>query len=182
MIEGTKLGCGEGGCGACTVMLSTYDHETSTIRHYSANACLTPLCSLDGIAVTTIEGIGGMRQGLHPVQKRLASLHGSQCGYCTPGIVMSLYSFLRAKHNATPHEIEEAMDGNLCRCTGYRPIIDAAKSLSNNKGGCCQGNGQKCPCRDDEVHQSSEATILRLPGLQQELDASGCTEVFLFNF
>lgn len=140
-LKGTKLGCGEGGCGACTVMLSKFDASTGKIKHISANACLTPLCSLDGMAVTTIEGIGGMRQGLHPVQERIATLHGSQCGFCTPGIVMSLYSFLRANPHATPQEIEDCLDGNLCRCTGYRPILDAAKSLSNNKGGCCGGGG-----------------------------------------
>lgn len=85
-LTGTKLGCGEGGCGACTVMISHY--EDSKIQHFSANACLTPLCALDGCAVTTIEGIGNMKQGLHPVQARIASAHGSQCGFCTPGIVM----------------------------------------------------------------------------------------------
>ena len=123
-LTGTKLGCGEGGCGACTVMLSTHDAD-KVIRHISANACLTPVCALDGIAVTTVEGIGGMKQGLHPIQQRIASAHGSQCGFCTPGIVMALYAKLRADPMATPHELEESMDGNLCRCTGYRSIFDA---------------------------------------------------------
>jgi xanthine dehydrogenase/oxidase len=84
-LKGTKLGCGEGGCGACTVMLSHFDSRSEQIIHVSANACLTLLCSLDGYQVTTIEGIGGMTQGLHPVQKRIAEFHGSQCGFCTPG-------------------------------------------------------------------------------------------------
>lgn len=130
-------------------MLSYYDKNAARIRHIAANACLTPLCALDGYHVTTVEGIGGMRQGMHPVQKRIASLHGSQCGFCTPGIVMSLYTILRENPNATPHEIEENMDGNLCRCTGYRPIIDAAKSLSNNKTpneGCCGGAKNPSTC------------------------------------
>jgi xanthine dehydrogenase/oxidase len=132
-LKGTKLGCGEGGCGACTVMLSQHN---GVIRHISANACLTPVCSLDGCSVTTVEGIGNMRSGLHPIQERLASFHGSQCGFCTPGIVMALYAQLREKPMSTPHELEECLDGNLCRCTGYRPIIDAVRSLSNNKKGC----------------------------------------------
>ena len=85
-LTGTKLGCGEGGCGACTVMLSVYDSLDSKIKHFSANACLTPLCALHGYHVTTVEGIGSMKRGLHPIQKRLAALHGSQCGFCTPGI------------------------------------------------------------------------------------------------
>lgn len=118
-FTGTKLGCGEGGCGACTVMLSNYDPcRPQPIRHISANACLTPLCTLDGHAVTTVEGIGGLKEGLHPVQQRLASMHGSQCGFCTPGIVMSLYTQLRSNPDSTPEEIEESLDGNLCRCTG----------------------------------------------------------------
>eukprot|EP00605_Chrysophyceae_sp_TOSAG23-4_P001631 GSChrysophyteH1.ASY1.ANO1.1791.1 assembled CDS len=153
----------DGGCGACT----------PTLRHVSANACLTPLCACDGAAVTTIEGIGGMKQGLHPVQERLANMHGSQCGFCTPGIVMSLYTQLRQYPNSTPHELEECMDGNLCRCTGYRPIIDAARSLSNNKtfisgadiaGGCCKGTG-------------GEACALKnLPSLEEAMHAKGWTE------
>jgi xanthine dehydrogenase/oxidase len=166
-LTGTKLGCGEGGCGACTVMISKYQQTTEKICHFSANACLFPLYALDNVAVTTVEGIGGMKEGLHPIQKRIASLHGSQCGYCTPGIIMAIYSQLRANPSSTPNEIEESLDGNLCRCTGYRPILDGAKSLSNNKGayfidegeggkknvtggGCCGGNGKGggCPCKE----------------------------------
>jgi xanthine dehydrogenase/oxidase len=180
-LTGTKLGCGEGGCGACTVMISHFDPTLSKPRHVSANACLVPLCSLDGYHVTTVEGIGGIRQGLHPVQKRLASLHGSQCGFCTPGIVMSLYTTLRNNPNATPHEIEESLDGNLCRCTGYRPILDAAKSLSNNKpSGCCGGGGGGggsggCPCLEGTsangkpmMSTTTENTLQVIPSLADE--------------
>ncbi len=206
-LKGTKLGCGEGGCGACTVMLS-YVHEEGTtdptLKHISANACLTPLCACDGYAVTTIEGIGGMKQGLHPVQQRLADLHGSQCGFCTPGIVMSLYTQLRQFPNSTPHELEECMDGNLCRCTGYRPIIDAARSLSNNKtfisgddigitaaekarnpappaGGCCKGTGGgDCACMQTVgpglVTSNSDDILKNLPSLQEAMHAKGWTE------
>ena len=92
-LTGTKLGCGEGGCGACTVMLSLIaNHE---IKHISANACLIPLCSLHGVAVTTVEGIGSTKTRLHQVQKQIADNHGSQCGFCTPGIVMSMFTLLR---------------------------------------------------------------------------------------
>ncbi len=206
-LKGTKLGCGEGGCGACTVMLS-YMHEEGDsepeLRHVSANACLTPLCACDGYAVTTIEGIGGMKQGLHPVQERLANMHGSQCGFCTPGIVMSLYTQLRQYPNSTPHELEECMDGNLCRCTGYRPIIDAARSLSNNKtfikgddigisdaeklrnaappaGGCCKGTGGgDCACMQaispGLVTSNSEEVMQKLPSLAEAMHAKGWTE------
>jgi xanthine dehydrogenase/oxidase len=98
------------------------------ISHAAVNACITPLVNLDGCAVITSEGIGNVTK-LHPIQERLATFGASQCGFCTPGIAMSLYAYLRAHPHATEKEIEECLDGNLCRCTGYRPIIAAAKSV-----------------------------------------------------
>eukprot|EP01113_Clastostelium_recurvatum_P030146 TRINITY_DN3652_c0_g1_i1.p1 TRINITY_DN3652_c0_g1~~TRINITY_DN3652_c0_g1_i1.p1 ORF type:complete len:1345 (-),score=361.69 TRINITY_DN3652_c0_g1_i1:322-4356(-) len=129
-LTGTKLGCGEGGCGACTVMVSHMEPETATIHHRAVNACLAPLCSVAGMAVTTIEGLGNL-DDIHPVQERIAKANGSQCGFCTPGIVMALYAHLREHPTSTPLQIEEAFDGNLCRCTGYRPILDAARSFAS---------------------------------------------------
>ncbi|KAJ2809409.1 hypothetical protein H4R20_000134 [Coemansia guatemalensis] len=128
-LTGTKLGCGEGGCGACTVMVSRFDVEQDKVVHASVNACLCPLYSIDGKHVITVEGLGNSANP-HPVQQRIALLHGSQCGFCTPGFVMSLYTLLRNNPNPTEREIEECFDGNLCRCTGYRPILDAAKTFS----------------------------------------------------
>ncbi|CAG8771433.1 14429_t:CDS:10, partial [Gigaspora margarita] len=130
-LTGTKLGCAEGGCGACTIMISSYDNTLDKISHISVNACLTPLCSVDGKHIITIEGIGNVKNP-HPIQERLALLHGSQCGFCTPGFVMSLYSLIRNNPNPSEEEAEECFDGNLCRCTGYRPILDAAKTFANN--------------------------------------------------
>ena len=101
---GTKLGCGEGGCGACTVMVSTM--ENSRIQHISVNACLAPICSLHGAAVTTVEGIGSTKTKLHQVQQQIADNHGSQCGFCTPGIVMSMYTLLRNKPKPSLQDIE----------------------------------------------------------------------------
>ena len=112
-LTGTKLGCAEGGCGACTVMISQYDRKQDKVLHYSANACLTPLCSVDGMAVTTVEGIGSTRTVLHPCQERIAKAHGSQCGFCTPGFVMSMYSLLRNNSSPTEEEIEGAFEGKL---------------------------------------------------------------------
>lgn len=145
-LTGSKLGCGEGGCGACTVMLSHYVPETQHIVHRAVNACLAPLCSVDGMMVTTIEGLGNVRDGLHPVQQRIASAHGSQCGFCTPGIAMALYAFLRSHPKATMKDIEENFDGNLCRCTGYRPILDAAKTFGQDCPPSACGMGSAC-CR-----------------------------------
>ncbi|CAH1763525.1 16119_t:CDS:10 [Entrophospora sp. SA101] len=145
-LTGTKLGCAEGGCGACTVMVSSYDPITREIIHNSVNACLAPLCSMDGKHVVTIEGIGNIQKP-HPVQERIALMHGSQCGFCTPGIAMSLYVLLRNNPNPTEKEIEECFDGNLCRCTGYRPILDAAKTESVKIKGC--GLNKCCKLNDD---------------------------------
>ncbi|KAF1997919.1 xanthine dehydrogenase [Amniculicola lignicola CBS 123094] len=159
-LTGTKLGCAEGGCGACTVVISQYNPTTKEIYHASVNACLAPLVSVDGKHVITVEGIGNVKRP-HPTQERIAKGNGSQCGFCTPGIVMSLYALLRNKSEPSEHDVEEAFDGNLCRCTGYRPILDAAQSFSakssgcgkataNGGGGCCMeknGNGGGC-CKD----------------------------------
>ena len=149
-LTGTKLGCAEGGCGACTVVVSQRNPTTKKLYHASVNACLAPLVSVDGKHVVTVEGIGNVKNP-HPAQERIAMGSGSQCGFCTPGIVMSLYALLRNESDPSELEIEEAFDGNLCRCTGYRPILDAAQTFSKNKacgkatanggGGCCMENG-----------------------------------------
>nr|XP_022334415.1 xanthine dehydrogenase/oxidase-like isoform X1 [Crassostrea virginica] len=160
-LVGTKLGCGEGGCGACTVMLSKYDPVSQTVRHFSANACLAPLCAMHGLAVTTVEGIGSVKNGLHPVQERIAKSHGSQCGFCTPGIVMSMYTLLRNNPLPTQAEMESAFEGNLCRCTGYRPILDGFRTFTKEY---CQ-MGEKC-CRNSNFMQCNGNTD---EGLSSEL-------------
>eukprot|EP00761_Pharyngomonas_kirbyi_P013987 gb/GECH01014017.1/.p1 GENE.gb/GECH01014017.1/~~gb/GECH01014017.1/.p1 ORF type:complete len:1345 (+),score=341.46 gb/GECH01014017.1/:1-4035(+) len=168
--KGTKIGCGEGGCGACTVMISHYDKENDKIINRSANGCLVPLCALDGMAVVTAEGIGSLAQGrLHQVQKALVENNASQCGFCTPGFVMSLYTELRNNPKASQRDLMSSIDGNLCRCTGYRPIIDAAKSLANvqSSGSCCRQNseskgcsnsGFSCSCSSSECCQNSNTS------------------------
>uniref|UniRef100_A0A8D0CKR5 Aldehyde oxidase 5 n=1 Tax=Scleropages formosus TaxID=113540 RepID=A0A8D0CKR5_SCLFO len=128
-LTGTKYGCGSGGCGACTVMLSRYDPLSARVLHCSANACLLPVVSLHGAAVVTVEGIGSTKTKLHPVQERIAKAHGSQCGFCTPGMVMSMYTLLRNQPQPSLEDIREALTGNLCRCTGYRPIVDGFKTF-----------------------------------------------------
>ncbi|KIH93528.1 xanthine dehydrogenase/oxidase [Sporothrix brasiliensis 5110] len=149
-LTGTKLGCGEGGCGACTVVVSQYNPTTRSIYHASVNACLAPLASVDGKHVITIEGIGNVNKP-HPAQERVAQGNGSQCGFCTPGIVMSLYALLRNNDSPTELDIEEAFDGNLCRCTGYRSILDSAQTFSiNATSGCikAKANGGSGCCMD----------------------------------
>lgn len=127
---GTKLGCGEGGCGACTVMVSNYSN--GKVIHKAVNACLAPIASVHLCAVTTVEGIGSTKTKLHRVQQTLVENHGSQCGFCTPGIVMSMYTLLRNKPIPTEEMIERSLQGNLCRCTGYRPIMQGFKLFTSD--------------------------------------------------
>jgi xanthine dehydrogenase/oxidase len=138
-LTGTKKSCGQGGCGACTVMLSSYDSTTDTVTNRSINSCLRPVCALDGMAVTTVEGIGSIKpevspEGISPVQYKIAKCNGSQCGYCTPGFVMNMHSFLVANGDkpTTKAEIENLFDGSICRCTGFRPILYAMKSFASD--------------------------------------------------
>ncbi|XP_006812474.1 xanthine dehydrogenase/oxidase-like [Saccoglossus kowalevskii] len=145
-LTGSKLSCGEGGCGACTVMLSKYDHVDKKISHYAINACYTPVCSVHGMAITTVEGIGSSTK-LHPVQERLVKAFGLQCGFCSPGMVMSMYTLLRNNPEPTELQIEDCLGGNLCRCTGYRPILEGFKTFAKN--GCC-GNPSICNDSQDD--------------------------------
>ena len=119
-LTGAKLGCGEGGCGACTVMVSSAEPD-GRLYHRSVNACLCPLYAVEGMHVVTVEGVGNTRDGMHPVQERLAKAHGSQCGFCTPGFVMSMVALLRAKAPEAPteEEIEENLAGNLWWVAGW---------------------------------------------------------------
>jgi xanthine dehydrogenase/oxidase len=120
--------------------------------HYSVNACLMPVLAADGCHVTTVEGIGTVKNNnLHPVQKSMVDMHGSQCGFCTPGIIVSLYTLL--SNNPSVHHLEEHLDGNLCRCTGYRPIWDAARALCADGEtavrGPCGTPCRECPEREE---------------------------------
>ena len=102
------------------------------MEHLSVNACLAPVAGMHGLAVTTVEGFGGAGERLHAVQQRLANSHGSQCGFCTPGIVMSMYTLLRNKPLPSMEDVDTYFQGNLCRCTCYRPILEGVKTLTEN--------------------------------------------------
>lgn len=141
-LVGTKLGCGEGGCGACTVAVIKKNPLTGEKECLAINSCLARLCALDGCHIQTVEGIGSV-EAPHPVQKAISEENGSQCGFCSPGIVMSLYSTLQSNPNPTLHDIEESLDGNLCRCSGYRSILDAGKTFAVDKHLCAK-TGQPC--------------------------------------
>ncbi|XP_072042923.1 xanthine dehydrogenase/oxidase-like [Amphiura filiformis] len=172
-LTGSKEGCGVGACGACTVMISSVDPDINTpdIHHLAVNACLYPVCAVHGKAVTTVEGIGSTRTKLHAVQERLAKAHGSQCGFCTPGMVMSMYTLLRNHPKPTNQQLLRAVEGNLCRCTGYRPILDAFKTFTKESCGdgcqCINGftNGSTSPVHDrDSCGENSQCVNGRTNG------------------
>ncbi|GGF05934.1 xanthine dehydrogenase small subunit [Aliidongia dinghuensis] len=123
--SGTKEGCAEGDCGACTVVLG--EPVDGTVRYRAVNACILFMGAVDGKELVTVESLATADGPAHPVQQALVDCHGSQCGFCTPGFVMALYALWRQGGRPTRAEIEEALAGNLCRCTGYRPIVAAAE-------------------------------------------------------
>jgi xanthine dehydrogenase small subunit len=123
-LTGTKEGCAEGDCGACTIVFERLSASGGRICE-PANACLVMMGQVHGCAVRTVEGLRGRDGGPHPVQIALAEGDGTQCGYCTPGIVMSMYAFAAGGEAPEPALMHDALAGNLCRCTGYRPIVDA---------------------------------------------------------
>lgn len=129
-LKGTKEGCAEGDCGACTVLIGRLTQNG--IAYETVNACIRFMGSLDACHVVTIEHLKGENGALHPVQQAMVNQHGSQCGFCTPGFVMSLYALWMSTPNPSNTQIERALQGNLCRCTGYEPIVKAAIEVSQS--------------------------------------------------
>ncbi|MGB2986623.1 MAG: (2Fe-2S)-binding protein [Phycisphaerae bacterium] len=119
-LTGTKYGCGEGECGACSVLLDGK----------AVNSCLVLALECQGSEILTVEGLSAEGK-LHPIQKAFVEHGAIQCGFCTPGMIMATYALLEANPSPTEEEIKRGLEGNLCRCTGYRKIIDAVLSLAN---------------------------------------------------
>ena len=128
-LRGTKEGCAEGDCGACTVLIGRL--QNGLLIYETVNSCIRFLASLHACHIVTIEHLRGYDGALHPVQQAMVDHHGSQCGFCTPGIVMSLYALWMQNPSPSREDIEIALQGNLCRCTGYEPIIKAALAASS---------------------------------------------------
>ncbi|WP_156639684.1 xanthine dehydrogenase small subunit [Bosea sp. PAMC 26642] len=131
-LTGSKEGCAEGDCGACTVVVGRLDR--GRLRYEAINACIRFLPTLDGCHLLTVEHLKGADGALHPVQQALVDCHGSQCGFCTPGFVMSLLALWLNENAPDVARIEDALAGNLCRCTGYEPIIKAAQAMYRRGG------------------------------------------------
>jgi xanthine dehydrogenase small subunit len=127
-LRGTKEGCAEGDCGACTVLVGRL--LDGQLKYETVNACIRFVGSLDGCHVVTVDSLAVPGGPLHPVQQAMVDTHASQCGFCTPGFVMSLYGLWMENPKPSVEEIEKALQGNLCRCTGYAAIIRAAEAIS----------------------------------------------------
>src|SRR6218665_2916109 len=127
-LRGSKEGCAEGDCGACTVLVGRI--SGGRLSYETVNACICFFGMLHGTHVVTIEHLSPASGPLHPVQQAMVDYHGSQCGFCTPGIVMSLYGLWMQERKPGVPAIERALQGNLCRCTGYAPIVKAGLAMS----------------------------------------------------
>lgn len=155
-LTGTRFMCSEGGCGVCTVVATAPDPTTGGSTTFSINSCLASLYNCDGWEITTIEGLGNQEDGYHVIQERLAEYYGTQCGFCSPGMVMNMHGLTQSNPSWTTEDVEKNLDGHICRCTGYRPILSAFKSItptdiedahktmcSKKKAeGCCKGGKQ----------------------------------------
>jgi xanthine dehydrogenase small subunit len=173
-LTGTKEGCAEGDCGACTVVLA--EREGGGVAWKPVNACIRLLPSVDGKAVFTVESLAAADDRLHPVQQALVDCHASQCGFCTPGFAMSLFGLYKSAREPSRPAIEDALSGNLCRCTGYRPIVDAAQRMyrlppaDGWRGPGVAADGSRMVTHEDERIAGALAMLERDRALEYEHD------------
>lgn len=194
-LSGTKFMCLEGGCGACIVNVSGPHPVSGEIVSHAVNSCLFPIFACHGLDIVTVEGIGDERTDYHATQKVLAHFNGTQCGYCSPGMVMNMYSLLQSKKGmVSMAEVENAFGGNICRCTGYRPILDAFKSLAcdadpklkqacfdiEDLGEAYSKNNNKCAgkCPVDEKVHDRKCIQLSFPGNKEWYKVYSVSDVF----
>ncbi|MFT5670433.1 MAG: xanthine dehydrogenase small subunit [Gammaproteobacteria bacterium] len=154
-LTGTKEGCASGDCGACTVVVAEPSsgelNENKQLTYKAINSCVTFLSALQGKQLITVEHLSNKKE-LHPVQQAMVNYHGSQCGFCTPGFVMSMFALYKQNHEVNRASVITALSGNLCRCTGYKPIIEAAVSACNARA-------------QDQFNEKSADTIAQLQAI-----------------
>jgi xanthine dehydrogenase small subunit len=192
---GTKEGCGEGDCGACTVVIAE-PHEGS-LRYRAINSCIRLAHSVDGMALWTVEDLAADDGSLHPAQEAMVRSHGSQCGFCTPGFVMSLFGMYQNHvcqgRPVTRELAQEELSGNLCRCTGYRPILDAAQQMGQlprvavdeqailDQLGELAAKRAQVPSTGSYLDPRSVPELLRLRAANPQAQiVAGCTDVGLW--
>ncbi|ESO95691.1 hypothetical protein LOTGIDRAFT_231915 [Lottia gigantea] len=179
---GTKKMCIEGGCGVCVVSAKIVDALTLQPRHYTVNSCIVPVYMCDGWEITTIEGLGNTRDGIHPIQQRLADYNGTQCGFCSPAQVMNMYSLLQTNPKPSKEEVEDMLNVSVCRCTGFRSILDAMKSFTPDScsnglptglidieeldGKICKKTGEKCQGKCSTTNEANKMLQIVTAGAQ----------------
>ncbi len=176
---GTKEGCAEGDCGACTVLVGELSQDGSAVNYSAVNSCIRFLPTLDGRELVTVESLAAADGSLHPAQQAMVDLHGSQCGFCTPGFVMSLTGLYLDCPDPTREQVLEAISGNLCRCTGYRPIIDAGLGMESYPAPTrFSREDAASTSRRTAIAALTRRSALRLPGFEAPRDLDDLAATF----